>query len=339
MAKKIKLGIIGAGGMAKKMHVPSILEIEDCEIVAICDLYEERAKALVELYGIKNCRTYALHHEMIKNEEMDGVVILVNPDRTYWVADTCLKAGLNVLMEKPAGINAYQANSLARTAEEKGKIAGVMMNRRHMPLVQETLKRVKAATELTQVDSRFMKYSDVHKGWHYASAYNCDIIHALDLLRYAAGSEPKDVATVVQRNNAPVDNAWSSIVRFENGVIGTLRANYQTAARFHDLELHGPGASAYINLGFGDTKCNAEIHYNGGGSMYSAASAGVSQSKVEYLDAEELAGSEKYKDYYGYKAENVDFVNCLRNGTAPLCTIQDAAKSMEMAELLLEKRI
>lgn len=339
MSKKIKLGVIGAGGMATRIHVPSILEIEDCEIVAICDLYEEKAKNLVEKYNIPNCRTYALHHEMIKNEEMDGVVILVNPDRTYWVADTCLKAGLNVLMEKPAGINAYQAHSMARTAEKMGKIAGVMMNRRHMPLVQETLKRIKAATELTQVDSRFMKFSDVSKDWHYASAYNCDIVHALDLLRYAAGSEPKDVATVVQRNNSPVDNAWSSIVRFENGVIGTLRANYQTAARFHDLELHGPGASAYINLGFGDTKCSAEIHYNGGGSMYSAASAGVSQSKVEYLDAVELAGSEKYKDYYGYKAENVDFVNCLRNGTQPLCTIADAAKSMDMVELLLEKRI
>ena len=73
--------------------------------------------------------------------------------------------------------------------------------------------------------------------------------------------------------------------------------------------------------------------------MYSAASAGVSESRVEYLDAVELAGSEKYSHYYGYKAENVDFVNCLRNGTTPLCTIQDAAKSMDMVEMLLEKRI
>lgn len=337
MSKKIRLGVIGAGGMAKNIHVPSLMEIEDCEIVAICDLFEEKAKALAETYGIK--KTYALHHEMIEKEELDGVVVLVNPDRTYWVANTCLKAGLHVLMEKPAGINAYQAHSLARTAEKEGKIAAVAMNRRHMPLVQEVLKKMKAATEITQIDSRFMKFSNISTAWHYASAYNCDIVHALDVLRYAAGSEPKDVATVVQRFNSPVDNAWSSIVRFENGIIGTLRANYQTAARFHDLEIHGPNASAYINLGFGDLNCEAEIHYNGGGSMYSAASAGVSQAKVEHLDAIELAGSEQYSHYYGYKAENVDFVNCIKNGTTPLCTIEDAAKSMDMVELLLEKRI
>ena len=337
MSKKIRLGVIGAGGMSTNIHVPSIMEIEGCEIVAVCDLYEDKAKALANKYGIN--KTYALHHEMLKNEELDAAIVLVNPDRTYWVADTCLKAGLHVLMEKPAGINSYQAHSLERTAKEMGKVAAVAMNRRHIPLVQEVLKRVKAVTEITQIDSRFMKYSDVHEGWHYASAYHCDIIHALDLLRYAAGSEPRDAATIVESKNSPVDNAWTSIIRFENGIIGTLRANYQAAARFYDLELHGPGASAFINMGFGDLNCSAEIHYNNGGSMYSAASAGVDQSNVEHLDAVELAGSDKYSHYYGYKAENVDFINCLLNGTKPLCTIEDAAKSMDMAEMLLEKRI
>jgi predicted dehydrogenase len=72
--------------------------------------------------------------------------------------------------------------------------------------------------------------------------------------------------------------------------------------------------------------------------MYSAASAGVKKAAYEYLDAVELAGSEEYAHYYGYKAESVDFVNCLLNGTKPLCSIEDAAKSMDLAEMLLEKR-
>ena len=60
----------------------------------------------------------------------------------------------------------------------------------------------------------------------------------------------------------------------------------------------------------------------------------------EYLDGIEVAeGREEYSHYYGYKAENVDFVNAIINGTEPLCTIADAAKSMDMAELMLEKKI
>ena len=74
--------------------------------------------------------------------------------------------------------------------------------------------------------------------------------------------------------------------------------------------------------------------------MYSAASTGVEETRVEYLDGIELAGGRtEYSHYYGYKAENVDFVNCVLEGKTPICTIEDAAKSMDMAELLLEKRI
>ena len=338
MANKVKLGIIGAGGMATHIHVPSISEIEEAEIVAICDLYEDKAKSLAEKYGVK--KTYALHHEMLEKEELDAVVVLVNPERAYWVANDCLRAGKHILMEKPAGISAYQAHSLERTAKEVGKIAAVAMNRRHIPLIREVIKKVKAVTEITEVDSRFMKFCEIDKAWHYTSAYISDIIHAIDILRYAAGSEPKDVATLINSYNSPVDNAWTSIIRFENGVTGTLRANYQTGTRIHDLELHGPKACAHINLGFGDMNANATIFYNNSGSLYSAASGGgMGEPEMEVLDAVEVAGRSEYSHYYGYKAENVDFIEAILNNREPICTIADAAKSMDMAELILEKKI
>lgn len=335
--KKVRLGIVGAGGMGTRIHTPSVAEIENAEIVAIADIVEEKAKALAEKFGVK--KTYRLHTDMLENEELDGVLVLVNPERTYWVANDCLNAGVHVLMEKPAGINAYQTHSLARTAKRVGKIAAVAMNRRHIPLVQEVLKRMSEVTTITQVDSRFMKYSDIATNWHYADAYITDIVHATDLLRYVAGGEVTKAATVVNRFDSPVDNAWSSVMLFDNGVTGTLRASYRCGARFHDIEIHGPGATAIITLGAGDTKCSAKIYYNSNGAMYSAASAGVNESRVDFLDAEELAGSDKYSHYFGYKAESVDFVNCIINGTEPLATIEDAAKTMDLVELLLEKRI
>ncbi|MBE6695374.1 MAG: Gfo/Idh/MocA family oxidoreductase [Ruminococcaceae bacterium] len=336
MAKKLRIGVIGAGGMATNIHVPSLAQIEECEIVAICDLFEEKAKELAEKFGVK--KTYALHHEMLKNEQLDAAVVLVNPDRTYWVAHDCLEAGLHVLMEKPAGICAYQTHSLERIAKKNGKIAAVAMNRRHIPLIQEVLKRFEGE-KITEIDGRFMKYSDIGSGWHYASAYNCDIVHIIDLIRYVAGSEVTNAATLISKNDSSVDNAWSSVMRFENGIAGTLRANYQSSGRFHDIEIHGPRVSAIVSLGMGDTKCWAKIHYTTGRTIYSAASAGVTVGNYEYLDGAEIAKSTVYADYYGYKAENVDFVNAVLNGTQPLATIEDAAKTMDLLEYLLEKKI
>lgn len=337
MDSKIRIGVIGAGGIANSVHMPSLSEIPECEVVAICDLHGDKARALAEKYGVKS--TYTVYHEMLAKEEMDAVYVLVNPDCTFRVADDCMKAGFHVMIEKPLGIDSYQAHSLARTAKATDRIAAVAMNRRQIPLVQEVMRRLRAVTPITQIDGRFMKYSDIAECWNYASAYNCDIIHAIDLVRYIAGAEPKHAATVVGRFDSPVDNAWSSVMEFENGIVGTLRANYQSAARIHDFEIHGPNACAFINIGFADARCEAKIIYNNGKQIYSAASAGVGDFFIEELDGKEIAGGSEYHQYYGYKTEDEDFIRCLLNGGTPICTAEDAAKSMDMMEQLLRNRI
>ena len=340
MEKKLRIGVIGCGNIARSIHMPSLAEIENCEVVAVCDHHIEKAQAFAEQYNIP--RVYTLHHEFLAQEQgkIDAVFCLVKPDQTYRVASDALKAGFHVMMEKPCGINSYQANSLARTAAAVGKVAAVAMNRRHIPVLQEALRMVKEVSEIVQVDGRFMKYSDIDQGWHYASAYNCDIIHALDCVRYLAGSEVVNAASVVGRYNSPVDNAWNCVMQFENGVTGTLRANYRAATRVHDFEIHGARASAFIDVGFpGRDDATATVIFGDGVSIYSAAAVGINGTNTVTLSAKEMAGGDKYYQYYGYKQEDQDFVNSILNGTKPLCTIEDAAKSMDLAEYLLEKRI
>lgn len=334
---QVKIGVIGAGGIANSVHFPSLSEIEDCELCAVCDLRADRAQAAKEKYGF--ARAYDSQYEMMKHEKLDGVLVLTEPDRTFRAAFECLENGWNVLLEKPAGIDSYQAESLARTAEKTGRICAVAMNRRHIPLVQYVFKKMKELTTITQVDGVFIKNNDIADTWNYASAFVCDIVHAADLVRYLAGSEVKDAATVIARHNSPVDNAWSSVMRFENGVTGTLRANYQTGGRVHTFEIHGPGASAFINLGFGDAACDAKILYFSGQQLYSLAASGTNEQKIEYIDGKEIAGGSAYHQFYGYKQEDIDFIRCIRTGEKPLCTIADAANSMRMVEKLLQSAI
>jgi len=52
MKKVAKVGVIGAGGIAKNVHLPSLAEIENANVVALCDLVEDKAKALAEKYSI-----------------------------------------------------------------------------------------------------------------------------------------------------------------------------------------------------------------------------------------------------------------------------------------------
>ena len=332
----VRIGVIGAGGIANAIHLPALKEIGACTVAAVCDLREDRAKGAAEKFDIP--AYYALQHIMIEKERLDGVVVLVDPDRLYRAAYECLDAGLPVLMEKPAGLSSYQARSLAQKSKKANKLLAVAMNRRHVPVVQYALKRMKELTAINQVDGVFIKNSGIDETWHYASAFVCDIVHAVDLVRYLAGSEPVKAATIISANDSPVDNAWSSVMKFENGVTGTLKSNYRTGGRVHTFEMHGPGASAFINLGFGDTSCDAKIIHSKGG-MYSMSSGGVGKQETEYIDGVKLAGGDKYYQYYGYKQEDAEFVDCINTGGQPLCGIEDAAKTMEAVELLLKSAI
>lgn len=332
-----KVAVIGAGGIANSVHLPSLSEIPDCEIAAVCDLREEKAAAAAQKYGIPH--TYTLMSEMFAKEKLDGVFCLVEPDRMFRVVTECLDAGLPVFMEKPAGINSYQAESIARKSKKTGLPVAVGMNRRFIPLVRYVAERMKELTPITQVDGVFIKNSDVADCWNYASSFVCDIVHAVDLVRHLAGSEPCKAATIISAHNSPVDNAWSSVMQFENGVTGTLKANYQTGGRVHTFEIHGPGASAFINLGFGDAACDAKILHFGGKSIYSISAAGVGQQQIDVIDGREIAGGDAYHQYYGYKQEDLSFIQALKSGNAPACAIDDAAKSMRMVEFLLENRI
>lgn len=173
----------------------------------------------------------------------------------------------------PPGISAHQANALARVSRDTGVTCAVAMNRRHIPLVQTVMQRMRKATRILQVDGVFMKNTDLAHAWKYSS------------------------------------------------------------------EMHGPGASAFINLGFGGSECEATILYHDGGSMYSRAAAGIGGQTSERIDGKQLAGSEDYHAYYGYKQEDKDFIHAVLGGRRPLCTIQDAVGTMEMIELLLEHRL
>lgn len=336
--KKARVGIIGAGGIAKGVHLPSLSEMDNVELVAICDLYAQKAQDMAEKYNIP--KTYLSYHEMLANEELDAVFCLVNPDCMFRVARDCMRAGCHVMLEKPAGINSYQAHSLAAAAKDLGVICGVAMNRRTIPLLDVVLEKVRAAGPITQIDGRFMKFGKVESNWDYASAFVCDIVHAIDLVRYIAQSEPEKVATIANSINSPVDNIWNSTILFKNGISATLRANYQAAARIHDFEIHGPGASAFINMGFGEQACEATILYGNGTVIYSSASTGVGgDRKKEELSGPEIAGSDNYYTYYGYKQEDIEFIDAVLTGKQPRCNIDDAAKTMDMVELMLKNQI
>ncbi|HZH98624.1 MAG TPA: Gfo/Idh/MocA family oxidoreductase [Fimbriimonadaceae bacterium] len=129
MARKIKVGIIGSGGIAQSCHMPGYASMPDlCEIVAVCDVNPEIASKAAEKFGV--AKTYADYRELLADGEIDAVSIATPNAYHHQPTIDALKAGKHVLCEKPLAMNGDEAREMCRAAKESGKILQVALQQR-----------------------------------------------------------------------------------------------------------------------------------------------------------------------------------------------------------------
>ncbi|MBQ3140940.1 MAG: Gfo/Idh/MocA family oxidoreductase, partial [Clostridia bacterium] len=117
---KIKVGIIGCGGIANGKHMPSLKETGLCEMVAFCDIIVERAEKAAKDYGTADAKVYADYKQMLAECELD-VVHVCTPNRSHsTITVDCLNAGKHVMCEKPMSINSVEAKKMLYAAKRKG---------------------------------------------------------------------------------------------------------------------------------------------------------------------------------------------------------------------------
>lgn len=335
----VRIGVIGAGGICNSVHLPSLFEMPDVQVVAICDLVKKKADSTAAKWGIPN--SYALMREMFAAEKLDAVFCLVEPGSLFHVAMLSLQHGYPVFCEKPPCITFTQAEALARLSDKTGKPVMIGFNRRFIPVVRETKKQFLKIHPPTQVEGCFYKFGagdcfDLGG----ISAFTSDTIHALDLLRFlSGGNRARKSALLGYSRECTMENQWNGILEFDNGVAGIINANYMAGGRIHNFQMHGPGVSALINLGFGAAAVEATLLNHTGGISYSLASTGGVTEEIQHLEGKELAGSEQFHKYYGYFFEDRHFIDCLKSGQMPESCIQDAKESLYLTEQLLAARI
>lgn len=129
MSKKLKIGIVGTGGIAN-LHIKGYGSMPDlCEIVAFCDVNPDSAKAACDACG-GGGKTYADYREMLRDPEIDAVSV-ATPNK-YHLQPTvdALRAGKHVLCEKPLGMNADECKQMCAAARDAGKILQVGLQNR-----------------------------------------------------------------------------------------------------------------------------------------------------------------------------------------------------------------
>lgn len=122
MAQRLKLGIIGCGGIANGKHLPSLKSVPDLELVAFCDIIPERAEQAKAKYGTPDAKVYTDYHELLEDKSIISVHVCT-PNRMHSpISVAALEAGKNVICEKPMAINSAEAKKMVDAAKKSGKL-------------------------------------------------------------------------------------------------------------------------------------------------------------------------------------------------------------------------
>ena len=119
--EKLRIGIIGCGGIANGKHMPALAKLTNVEMVAFCDIIEEKAIAAKEKFGTEDAKTYTDYKQLLEDKSID-VVHVLTPNRSHsFITVDALEAGKHVMCEKPMAINSEEAKKMIDAAKRTGK--------------------------------------------------------------------------------------------------------------------------------------------------------------------------------------------------------------------------
>ena len=118
---KVRIGIIGCGGIATSKHLPALHKLSNIEMVAFCDLIRSRAESAAKNYGTPDAKVYENYKELLEDKTID-VVHVLTPNRSHsFISVDAMEAGKHVMCEKPMAINAEEAKKMVDAAKRTGK--------------------------------------------------------------------------------------------------------------------------------------------------------------------------------------------------------------------------
>lgn len=121
MDKKVRIGIIGCGGIANGKHMPSLAKLKNVEMVAFCDIVIERAEEAAKKYGTEDAKVYLDYKELLEDKTID-VVHVCTPNKSHApISIAALESGKHVMCEKPMAKTAADARAMLEAAKRTGK--------------------------------------------------------------------------------------------------------------------------------------------------------------------------------------------------------------------------
>ena len=339
----LKVGVIGVGSISQ-VHIQPYLENKEVELVALCDINEDRLAEKGALYGVTEL--YNNYKELLQNKEIDAVSICTWNNSHAEVAIAALEAGKHVLVEKPLSMTVEEALAVEVAVEKSGKILQVGFVRRHADNTK-ILKQFIDQDELG--DIYYAKASCLRRlgnpgGWFSDKSKSgggplIDLgVHMIDICWYMMG-KPRPVSVsgntyskLGNRSNVKnlsfykaadydptlndVEDLANALIRFENGASLFVDVSFSLQAKEDEL---------FVKL-FGDK----------GGAEIEPELALVTEKNDTILNVTPQIDNLSFDFAGAFKNEINHFVECCIEGKETIAPVADGVEVMKMLNAVYE---
>ncbi len=242
----IRVGLIGFGFASKTFHVPLLRATEGYAITAVSSTKPADVQALLgDVQVVSDAR------ELATSQEVD-LVVIATPNETHApLAEAAMRAGRNVVVDKPFTVTIEQARHLGAVARDENVVLSVFQNRRwdsDFLTIQDAIRR-EVVGRIVLFESRFDRFRpEVRDRWREKPGSGAGLLydlgpHLIDQTLVLFGiPDSVDATLAKQRRNATTDDFFQLVLRYGEMIV-TLQAGSLVSGGSARFAVHGDRAS------------------------------------------------------------------------------------------------
>lgn len=300
----VRVGVIGVGYLGQH-HARIYSEIEGSELVGIVDVDQERADSFAEKYG---CLAQMDYKELFP--AVDALSIVTPTTSHYAIALDCLRAGKDVLIEKPITVSVEEADALIREAEKQKCIIQVGHLERYNPAVLYAADLIH--TPLFIESERLSPF--LGRGTDVDVTLDL-MIHDVDIILSLVGKPVKEIKAIgakVLSGKIDVAKAW---IEFDGGCSALVTVSRLSPEKLRRLTVCQK--DSHISIDYQ----NAEV------KRHFRTPEGISSEIINPEKCEPL------------KEELKDFIRCVRERARPKVSAREGRDALKVVMEITEKII
>ncbi|MBS4218667.1 Gfo/Idh/MocA family oxidoreductase [Bacillus sp. FJAT-49711] len=328
---KLKVGVFGCGSIARYRHLPEYAANTQVEIVAVCDIVEDRAKEMGEQYG---AQAFTDYKTLLAEADVD-IVSVCTPNYLHApISIDALNAGKHVLCEKPMATSEEDALAMIDAAKNNNKKLMIAHNQRFVPSHAKARELIENG-EIGKIYSFRTAFGHPGpEGWSidgkgswffrkeeaFIGAMGDLGVHKTDLMRYLLGEDFVEVGAFVEtgaKENSTVDDNAVCVLKSENGIVGTLAASWAYQKEDNSTVIYGEKGVLRLE---DDPEYSLIVHYRNG--------------ETKNYDLGKIQSNEEGGQNSTRVIEN--FVNSVVNDTEPPINGEEGMKSLKVVLAALE---